>query len=279
MERRTFLTGVSAATTFLLAGCGGDGDTDLEENTPSETTTTDSTSPTPAAEDSDGSSPTESPMESSTETPTETAEPTASPTPETPIAIESSEFVSYEGAGSTSYAVRGTLVNQADRQLEYVEVAVQYLDADNNVIGEFFTNMVGLQAGQRWQFHVDYYSEADVDPENVESYDIRGDWTFGEVPDVAEGLSLDEVTLTEVEEFGETVPAVEGTVQNESGEMLDYVEAKVHFLNDSNTVIGTNFSNQSDLEDGHGWTFQVTYNSPADVPKEEVSDYNLYLTT
>lgn len=68
---------------------------------------------------------------------------------------------------------------------------------------------------------------------------------------------------------------VEGTVRNDTGEELSYVEVGVVFYNADGQRIDDSFTNTEDLGDGEEWVFDVMFlgNDP-----EQVDDYNIVVT-
>ncbi|ELY72635.1 hypothetical protein C487_18266 [Natrinema pallidum DSM 3751] len=67
-------------------------------------------------------------------------------------------------------SVRGTAVNNADRELSYVEATATFLDADGTQIGEGPDNVNDLAAGREWEFDCMYTSQ---DASRIEEYEVE----------------------------------------------------------------------------------------------------------
>ncbi|WP_050031461.1 FxLYD domain-containing protein [Natrinema altunense] len=66
--------------------------------------------------------------------------------------------------------VRGTAINNADRELSYVEATATFLDADGTQIGEGLDNVNDLAAGREWEFDCMYTSQ---DASRIEEYEVE----------------------------------------------------------------------------------------------------------
>ena len=67
---------------------------------------------------------------------------------------------------------------------------------------------------------------------------------------------LEHELVVEEDEFIEEV-YVEGIVQNNSGERLDYVEVTVRIYDEDDNQLDSYFTNTTDLDDGGTWAFEV----------------------
>lgn len=89
-------------------------------------------------------------------------------------------------------------------------------------------------------------------------------------------LSVEQSSLVEYEQYGETTLAVDGLIRNTSDRPLSYVEASAQFLDGSNTVIGESLTNLTPLLSGDGWKFRIDYYSEQDRPADDVDSYQLF---
>ena len=65
---------------------------------------------------------------------------------------------------------------------------------------------------------------------------------------------------------------VRGTIANNTGEALDYVEVRAIFLDDSGTQLESSIDNTQDLAEGREWAFEVLMleSEPAEVADYEI---------
>ncbi|WP_049915277.1 FxLYD domain-containing protein [Natrialba taiwanensis] len=80
-----------------------------------------------------------------------------------------------------------------------------------------------------------------------------------------------EMTTTETD-YGTTELVVEGTVKNNTDELIDYVEVSVRAYNDDDQQIDTYMANTTELGGGKEWPFEV---SLYDVEESDVADYDI----
>ena len=67
---------------------------------------------------------------------------------------------------------------------------------------------------------------------------------------------------------------VEGIVENQSDEMLSYVEVRVRVYDEDGNQLDRYFTNTSDLDAGQTWAFEVMILEDAD----DVADYDIVVT-
>lgn len=90
------------------------------------------------------------------------------------------------------------------------------------------------------------------------------------------GLSVEQSSLVEYEQYGETNLAVDGVIRNTSSRPLSYAQASAQFLDGSDTVIGESLTNLTPLLSGDGWKFRIDYYSEQDQPASDVDSYQLF---
>lgn len=272
MRRRYFLACVGSTIT---AGCGSnEGKTPDAAGTRSTATETDTenteASGSPATSEPD---PEETPTEEATATEQDT-----STSESNVLSLERSQLVEYEEFGESTVAVDGIIRNTASQPLAYVEVASRFIDGSDTIVGESFSNLTPLLAGEAWKFRIDYYSEQEVSSSEVASYELFADYRRGDGQLNAQSLEVVNSKLIEKTEFGETTKVIQGEIRNTTDSPLEYVEATGQFLVDD-IVVGSMISNTENLQPGQGWAFEVDYFSPTSTPPSEVSDYHLFATT
>lgn len=88
------------------------------------------------------------------------------------VAVADVEMTDEEQFGEPTKVVEGTIENVGNRDLEYVEAAVHFLDADAVVVGENVSNTTELRAGDDWDFEVDYFSPSRTHVSEAVGYDL-----------------------------------------------------------------------------------------------------------
>ena len=87
------------------------------------------------------------------------------------VEILSHEFYSEE----FSSGVRGTLRNNTDSELSYVEVEAVFLDAEGVQIGDGIDNVTELAGGRTWEFDCMFLGD---DPSRIDRYEIEASTGF-----------------------------------------------------------------------------------------------------
>jgi len=103
---------------------------------------------------------------------------------------------------------------------------------------------------------------------------IAGCTTETEDQESIEATFVDKIEILnhkmEYGEFGNLM--VVGTAKNNADERLSYVEIRVRFYDENNTLLDSSLDNINDLNAGQTWEFEVHYN-PMDVG--EVDHYDI----
>ena len=136
------------------------------------------------------------------------------------------------------------------------------------------TNLAGLDSGQVWQVYVPYLG----DKSEVADGELSiSDATAGEIPDPPDSVELLEDSLEPpADEF--SGPIVVGRAENTGDSTIGYLEAAATFIADSGNVLGSSFTNVTDLPAGETWSFEIEFTSYSTDAGDDVSDYELYLT-
>lgn len=108
---------------------------------------------------------------------------------------------------------------------------------------------------------------ADDDTEFEEGGNGNGN---GEEPDEGDIEIVEHDLVIEEDEFFEEV-YVEGIVENNTGERLDYVEINVRVYDEDGNQLESYFTNTTDLDDGGTWAFEVMIFEDAD----DVDSYDI----
>lgn len=74
--------------------------------------------------------------------------------------------------GEVSYGVRGTVINNGNSEMDYVEVNIEYFDAEGTSIARGSDNTFNLAAGQEWKFEIREERSMSDAPE-IDNYDIE----------------------------------------------------------------------------------------------------------
>jgi len=82
------------------------------------------------------------------------------------VEILSDEFYEEEFTAG----VRGTAVNNTDRELSYVEATAVFLDSEGTQIGEGLDNVSDLAAGREWEFDCLFTGS---DSSRIDTYEIE----------------------------------------------------------------------------------------------------------
>lgn len=80
--------------------------------------------------------------------------------PEGVSLVDSSMNVGDDGLGGQEVVVEGTIENETDEDQSYVEVVATIYDDSGNVLGDDWTNVTDLRAGETWAFNFTSFSSA-----------------------------------------------------------------------------------------------------------------------
>jgi len=285
MYRRRYIVAIGTAGVSLAAGCSGggsaDGGTDSSSNSGSaSSTTTDGDGRTTAAGST--TTATETTTESTTET---TTEPTTTQETETSTATETSttpgdtaSLLEISGTeleeGEYDVAVVGEIENTGNQRFSYVETTATFRNDAGDVLDTTMTNLAGLGVGQVWQVYVPYLGEKSEVADGELSI---SDTTVGEIPEPPDSVELLEDSLEPpADDF--SGPTVTGRAENTIDSSIGYLEAAATFSAENGNVLGSGFTNITDLPAGETWRFEIEFTSYSTDAGDDVSDYELYLT-
>lgn len=130
-SRRAFVATTGSVLTVGLAGCTSDSEGDSAEGSKDETSS----------------------RESSTST--ETTKQTTTQKPSK--ALEIVDHEAYEGDYDSG--VKGTVKNNSDEELDYVEVKAKFMDSEGTLLESGIDDVSGLSGGQKWDFKIMYLGD------------------------------------------------------------------------------------------------------------------------
>lgn len=73
--------------------------------------------------------------------------------------VDSSMNVTKDSLGEDQLAIEGEVRNESDDDQDYVEAVAKVYGSDGNVLGDEYTNVTDLRAGETWSFSFDYFSQ------------------------------------------------------------------------------------------------------------------------
>ena len=261
MKRRKFL---AALAVLALAGCSEDGTETIDTTVPSETTSADVETTTSAASmtpiNTDTTSGTQSPaegapetttteIETRTETSTPTDTETRTPTSEADVTIGSTELVTKEDDFFTRKWVAATVTNEGDAASGQITLTVEWYDSEGNYLTDTNEYLESLGPGETWAARV----EKLTDVEEVADYEISGEYETDPLqpPD---GVELVKSEL----QIGEE-PQISGEVANTTEESLDYIEAIGKLYDGDGVVLGSEYTNETDIPADTNWAFTLEW--------------------
>ena len=258
MNRREYLTTTGAGVAALLAGCtGGDPqEIDDEQATPE---------PEPEPTASGGSEPTEA-TEADTDTPTETDTPT--PEAEPDLSFVSHELVVNEGQYRDEIFVAAEVENAGSGPSGGIELAVNWYNADGDLVDDSTERLATLRAGTTWKARV--YALG-LDADEVDDYEIEGQFT-DQLPEPPVGAEIIESDHNVSPDGGVTVT---GRMENTADEPIDYVEGIGQVLDADGNVLSDRWTNQTDIPAGETWRFEVEWFQFARA--DAVADHAVYV--
>lgn len=258
MHRRSY---IALAGSVIFAGC-----TSIESGSePAEDRSDDSETP-------ETKSPDTHQEETKTEK-TDRPEDTDTPTEERSVGeavIKSDELLIEEGDYSTDAYVRAEIQNVGDGATGTIEATARFYDTDGNLLESSDVYLSTLDSGETWRLYPPYFG----DGEEVDSHEFEAKYTDKWRPPSNEGVILDEHKL----HTSENEVQVVGTATNNRSSAIDYLEANAKFYYEQDVVAGTGYTNVTGVPEGDSWRFEVSLSVYSVAPKEDVSDYTVWLT-
>lgn len=273
MDRRRCLTAIGTAGASLIAGCsGGDGSSGGGNGGSGGNSTTGSGGGTTTAGSTTGSKTTQG-----SETTQQTSDSTTTGT-ETSSNGDAASALEISGTeleeGEFDIGVVGEIENTGDQRLAYVEATATFRNDAGDVLDTTMTNLAGLESGQIWETYVPYLGDKSEVAEGELSI---SDAVAGEIPEPPDAVELLEDSLEPpADDF--SGPKVTGRAENTGDSTIGYLEAAATFVAENGNVLGSGFTNVTDLPAGETWSFEIEFTSYSTEVSDDVSDYELYLT-
>lgn len=200
--------------------------------------------------DGQGNSPTVTATDASGDGSTGTPTATSSPTPgSASISIASHELSKVDTSYSTEAYVFADVVNDGKSTSGEISLTARFYDRDDNLLGNSSAYLVRLKPGETWKAAIWYLG----DGKEVESHEIEGEFV-----EQSPNFSPDGVELTSSELSKTSDEAtITGTIQNKTGDIVNYIEAHGLFYGDETAILGADWVNQSDIPDGDSWKFET----------------------
>lgn len=251
MRRRYYL---ALAGSTLIGGCTSDEPEEIEDEAEKDT-------PEDRADNGDTSTPTET----KEDTPTETEEPAGSAS----LSLEDHSLQVEEGDYSTDVWVDATVVNDGDGLSGTVNLTVRFYNNDGDLVSDGEEYLQVLKAGETWHARI-YHLGSDA--ENIEDYEIEGEFEEEGAEWNPEGLELVESEL----QSGEDEAIVTGRVENTSGDTQSYIQAVAIFYDGDGNALRDGWTNQTDVPDGDTWRFEIDFLDRRRAG--QVADHDVLLT-
>lgn len=230
VDRRQALTILGGTVLGGLAGCTSDDDSgqgNIEGTAPdAEETTTETTADSETTEE---------------ET---TEEETTTEAGEAEVAIGEGTFGVADFGYSEYPYYEVELTNEGNAPSGIIELVVDWFDENDEYIDDTLEELVSLKAGTTWIARSYYIGDKD----EVASAEASGNYNMA-LPEWPEGL---EVTSSKLLTGGENVK-VRATVENNTGEMVDYVAFYGKLFDTDGNVLGQVWTNETELADGSTW--------------------------
>ncbi|WP_135830669.1 FxLYD domain-containing protein [Halorussus halobius] len=261
MYRRQYLLLTAGVTG--LAGCSGvldDGESDTTDPTDvrdrRDTTTAWETEPTPTTATTARTETTQTTPEVETEAETQTTAETEttktrttteSTPPSEALAITEIEYPLQTPNEDDNFA-RIDVVNTTDRDLQFPEVEIRFLDEDDDVILSSDADIRTVLGGDTWRIYAKYHEDPSVE-------DVTA--TFEDRSDPLEHVPPDGATVTDSElvedRYGN--PDVVGKVETTTE--FDYLEAICTFYDEDGYLRSAGRTNETDVPADSTWEFRA----------------------
>lgn len=238
VDRRKALTIVGGTVIGGIAGCSSDDDTDDSGQGDMGETTTEG-------------------EETTTETTTEeetTEEETTTEAGEAEVAIGEGTFGVAEFAYNEYPYYEVELTNEGDAPSGIIELVVDWFDENDEYVNDTLEELVSLKAGKTWIAR----SYNIVDRDKVASAEASGNYNM-EPPEWPEGL---EVASSKFLGGGENAK-VRASVENNTGQMVDYVAFYGKLFDGDGNVLGQVWTNETELADGSSWQAEREWDDEA----------------
>ena len=255
MDRRTYL---ALAGSAVIAGCTTSGTESIATTASDGETTTNSQASKPTT---------------TTQSPTPTATATPTPKGQIDVSIESHELKKQQNDYTTDIYVLAEVVNKGTAPTGQLKLTARFYDENDSLLENMDGYLVSLDSGETWRAAVPYLG---TDGDKVARHELEGEYSETAPQWGAENIELLDSKLG-TDDLGDVV--VTGNAKNNRNEMVSYLQADVKFYADKQTVIGSEFTNVTELPAGDKWRFKTSYISAYQGEAESIKDHTVYLTT
>lgn len=186
---------------------------------------------------------------------------------EASLEIVSEELSVEEGEFATDAWVEFAVENTGDGPSGEIVITSEWYDEAGDFLGDMDERLVGLGAGETWVGRVYALTEA----ENVDDFELSGEFGTEAPAPAPDGLEFLEGDL----QTSEDEATFNGRVENATGEEVGYVQATVKFYDADGNVMGSEWTNETDLPADTTWSFDLTWLDRRRA--SQVDDFEVFL--
>lgn len=236
MERRQFLTLAGGGASFSVVGCiGGD------ENDGSQ-----------SSNDSNNGSKGE-PTDSN-----ESEEETGNTTNGEPNLVNHGHELVTNESESPSIAVEYEVENNGDGVASFLEVKIDWYNADGDYIETDEQSAWVLEPRETWLAYIPAYSRSGQEDE-IDDYELSGTFQRQDLSPAPEELTVTETDLL----VGDRSAEVRATVEHEGEEAYDFIEAIPRIFDSDGNFLRDTYTNVENFEPGDEWAIALTVTDTA----------------
>lgn len=259
MDRRQFAK-ATALGLAGLAGCTDDGTRTVGGG--------DQGGDDPTATETDAGEATMTATESETasDSPTETATETSAGA--SAVSIASDELKKIDTDYSTEAFAFADVVNKGDAASGEITLKARFYDSEDNLLGDNSAYLVRLAPSETWKAAIWFLGEG----EKVERLEVEGEYVEEAPNFTPDGIELTGSELSK----GSNEATITGTLKNDRGEEVSYLEAHGLFYADETTILASDWTNQTEIPDGDTWKFEVRMGNTGGRVKDVASHKVVY---
>lgn len=154
-----------------------------------------------------------------------------------------------------------------------VQVTARFYDDNDSLLNSTDGYLVSLSGGETWRAAVPYLG---TDGDKVAKHEFEGEYSETPPQWGPENIKLLNSKLSK-DDMGNMVAT--GNAKNNRDEKVSYLQADVKFYADKQTVIGSEYTNVTNLPAGDKWRFKTSYVSSYQRESELVKNHTVHLTT
>lgn len=237
MLRRRYL--IATGTTLAIAGCSGSDTENVDEGGEAAldgTSTAGGGGQTPAADES------ASPEQTSA----------ADSTGEPEVVLGERELTIEDDGVTTNAFVEVDVRNEGDAPSGWVTLEVWWYNENGDLLDSRTHRLYTLGPGETWAARVYHLGS---DSGNVADFELEGEFEVEAPSPPPDGVELLESELR----VGDNSADVVGRVRNGSGNELSYIEAIAKIYDENGVVLGSEYTNETDVPSDTTWQFDVSW--------------------